>query len=421
MNLKTIKKYFLNIQIIRIIKNNFGDSAYSLLNLLTFSISAFILNVLLVRFLSDSDIGAYKTFFDIINILIIFSVNGLNITISKSVAKGYKNFFLRATKISFFSSISASVILVALSFTFFKDSSLRYILIYSSVVIPFYFGLNTWEFLLLGKKDFKKIFINNSFINLTKLVVCGVILFYLRDFVLTLLAFLLIVTIYNIIYFLRVLKKTKWGERDLPKEKGLMQHGLRITGSSVISVIAKYVERLILLPVSSMAVVGIYSQVNIIPTFIKDSLKTVISVPTIKLASYSESENRRVIRKYLFIIFFTGIGIFLLFWFISPFLLSFFFNISDPVKIWYSKIILIPLIFMPFNLSIKNMCRYQGSGSSFLKLNTTTDAMKLVLLGAFIPFFKIYGIIIALALTEFLSFFILLIWFIRSNKKFVVK
>jgi O-antigen/teichoic acid export membrane protein len=76
---------------------------------------------------------------------------------------------------------------------------------------------------------------------------------------------------------------------------------------------------------------------------------------------------------------------------------------------------------MPFNLSIKNMCRYQGSGSSFLKLNTTTDAMKLVLLGVFIPFFKIYGIIIALALTEFLSFFILLIWFIRSNKKFVVK
>ena len=223
---------------------------------------------------------------------------------------------------------------------------------------------------------------------------------------------------YNLIFSFWIYKRVNKEEVRPDKDKELIKHGFRLTGASAVSVIAKNVERIILDVVSNATMVGIYSVISVFPTFIKNSLKTLINVPTVKLAARPEKENRIIIKKGLYFIFFSGVIIFAIFWFITPFLLKFFFKVDDVDMIRYGRLILIPLVFMPVNLVIKYMCSYQGSGSSVLKLYTTTDIIKLALLVIFIPFFKINGIIIALILAEFFSFLILIIWFIRSNKRF---
>lgn len=416
-----IKNFFKENQFLNAIKNNIGNSIFSLSNLLTITIDAFVLNIILVRFLSVADLGDYKLVFSVINIIIIFTLNGLNMSISKAAAKRYKVFFIRGTRIRVLSSFIAGLILIILSFTLYKNSNIKFALIYSSLIIPVYFGLNTWEAFLMGKRDFKGIFIYYLFLIGTRLALCGAIIYFFRNFLYAVLVFLIVSGIYNAIYFIRIFKKTKWEEIDRDREKELTGHGFRLTGASVVSVIATNIERIILGAISTSVMVGIYSIAHIIPTFIKNSMKTVISVPTMKLASYKEKENRRILKKYLFIIFMSGLVIFGSFWFITPILLRVFFKIEDLEIIRYGRLMLLPLIFMPVDLTIKYMCKYQGSGSSFFKLNTTTDIMKLAFLAILIPFFKIYGIIIALTLTEFFTFIILIIWFMRSNRKFGVK
>lgn len=416
-----IKKFYKENQLLNAIKNNIGNSIFSLSNLLTVTIDALVLNVILVRFLSVSDLGDYKLIFSVINIIIIFTLNGLNMSISKAVAKRYKVFFIKGTIISVLSSLVAGLVLVILSFTLYKNSDIRFALIYSSLIIPLYFGFNTWEAFLMGKRDFKSIFIYYLFLIGTRLALCGVVIYFFRNFLYAALVFLIVTGIYNTVYFIRIFKRTKWEEVDRNREKELIKHGARLTGASVVSVIATNIERIILGAISTSFMVGIYSIAHIVPTFIKDSLKTFISVPTMKLSSYDEKENRRILKKYLYIIFISGLIIFGLFWLLIPILLRVFFKVEDLEIIRYGRLMLLPLIFMPVDLTIKSMCKYQGSGSSFFKLNTTTDAMKLAFLAIFIPFLKIYGIIIALTLTEFFTFIILLIWFAKSNKRFGVK
>lgn len=421
VNTNSFKKYFDGKLIVKYIKSNFSDSAYSLSNLLIASLDGFFLNILLVRFLTLEDLGNYKIFFAIINILIITSINGLNASVTKAVAKKYRIFFIKATKISTLFSFIGSVILVILAFTYYKSSDIKIALLFASAVIPVYFGFNIWESYLYGEKQFKKILIFNAILAVVRFLVCGLILFFYKNYLFTILAYILIVAVFNVIFYFTIYRKIKYDKVEVQTEKELIKHGANLTGSSTISVIASNVERLILEGVANAATVGIYSIVNIFPSFIKNGLKNLIIVPTVKLAARPEKDNRRILKRAIFILLAVGIIIFVIFWFITPWLLRFFFKVEDQQTILYGQLIMVPIIFLPINLTIKYMASYQGSGSSILKLSPFLEGIKVALFAVFIPFFKINGIIIALVLGEIISFIILVTWFFISNKKFDVK
>ncbi len=420
-NKKKLKKYFDPGLLIRYIKGNFNDSVYSILNLFIASLDGFFLNYLLVKFLSLEDLGNYKIFFSVFNILVICSINGLNNSVTKAVAKKYRSFFIKATKISTLASLAGSIIMVILAFTYYKNSDVKMALIFSSLLLPVYYGFNIWESYFYGERKFKQILIFNTIMAVIRFGVCALILFYYRNYLFTILAFILIVAVFNVIYYFIIFKSIRHDPVDKEKDKELIKHGIKITGSSVASVIATNVEKLILDAAANAATVGIYSIINIFPSFIKNGLKTLVNVPTVKLASRTEGDNRRILKKGLVLIILTGVLLFVIFWFITPFLLRVFFDVVDTTTVRYGQMILIPVIFIPVNLTIKYMASYQGSGNSILKLNPVIEGIKVGLFAIFIPFFKINGIIIAVILGEFISFIILMVWFFISNKRFEVK
>lgn len=418
MILNKIRKISIINNGISYLEGNLKDSVFSLSTFAVRILDSFILNIFLVRYLSVSDLGNYKLFFSILNILIIFSINGLNTSIVKSVVKKYNVFFIKATKISLSFSTLASLALITLSLTLYKNASIKYILIYSSILIPIFFGLNTWESFLLGKKNFKKIFIINILIISTKLTACIIVLVFYQNYNIVILAILASISIYNIFLFFLTTKELKGMKFNPDEDKKLIKHGSKITAASIVSIMAKNIERIILFSVSSSTLVGVYSIANIIPMFTKNGLKALISVPTVKLASKTEAENRRVIKKNFILIFLSGIIILLILWFISPLLLRLVFGVTDPITIRYSQLLLLPIIFIPMNLVITYMCSYQGGGGNYLKLTSAISIIKIILLSVFIPFLKIDGIIIAVILSEFISFLILIIWFLKTNKRF---
>src|SRR3972149_9720417 len=423
MNFQSIKKYIFNTggKLFKYFKINFKDSSYGMANLAIASLDGFFLNVLLVRFLSFEDLGNYKLFFSVLNILILFSINGLGTSVTKAVAKKFKGFFKKAVIVSALFSLIASVILIVLALSYYKDSNIKWALLLSSFIVPIYYGFNTWEPYYYGERRFKTVFLLNALIGGTRFIVCAAILFFYRSYFFTIIAYLLILSAYNLIFFFWIIKRIEPEKIDKEKEKDYLKHGFRLTGSSAISVIATNIERIILNSVSGATMVGIYSVVTVFPTFIKNSLKTLVNVPTVKLAARSEADNRIIIKKGLILIFLSGIMILAVFWFIIPFLLKFFFKVDDLDMIRYGRLLLVPLVFMPANLTIKYLCSYQGSGSSLLKLLTTVDTVKLALLAIFVPLYKIEGIIVALILAEFFAFIILLTWFLRSNRRFGIE
>ena len=211
MNFQSIKKYVASTggKALKYFKKNFKDSSYGMANLAIASLDGFFLNVLLVRFLSYEDLGNYKLFFSVLNILIIFSINGLGTSVTKAVAKRFKGFFKKAVIVSALFSLIASAILIVLAFSYYKDSSIKWALLLASFMVPIYYGFNTWEPYYYGERRFKTVFLLNTMIGGTRFVVCAAIIFFYRSYFFTIIAYLLILSVYNIIFFFWIIKRIK--------------------------------------------------------------------------------------------------------------------------------------------------------------------------------------------------------------------
>src|SRR4030042_6349600 len=267
MNFQLVKRYIADTsgKLFKYFKQNFKDSSYGMANLAIASLDGFFLNVLLVRFLSFEDLGNYKLFFSVLNILILFSINGLGTSVTKAVAKRFSVFFKKAVYVSALFSLIASALLIVLAFSYYKDHSIKWALLLSSFIVPIYYGFNTWEPYYYGKRGFKTVFLLNALIGGTRFVVCAAILFFYRSYFYAIIAYLLIVSLYNLIFFFWIVRRIKPEKIDKEKEKDYLKHGFRLTGSSAISVIATNIERIILNSVSGATMVGIYSVVEVFP------------------------------------------------------------------------------------------------------------------------------------------------------------
>src|SRR4030065_1214242 len=144
MNFQQVKRYIADTsgKALKYFKKNFKDSSYGMANLAIASLDGFFLNVLLVRFLSFEDLGNYKLFFSVLNILILFSINGLGTSVTKAVAKKFKDFFKKAVIVSALFSLIASAILIVLAFSYYKDSNIKWALFIASFMVPIYYGFN---------------------------------------------------------------------------------------------------------------------------------------------------------------------------------------------------------------------------------------------------------------------------------------
>ena len=160
-----------------VLEDVYKRQIYSILNLLVASLDGFFLNIILVRYLSLEDLGNYKIFFSVLNILIIFSINGLNTSVSRSAAKKYNRFFITATKISAIVSFLGTMIMIVLALTYYRGSGVKWPLLYACLFVPVYFGFNIWEAFYYGEKKFRLIFLTNLVLAVIRFGTCVSILY----------------------------------------------------------------------------------------------------------------------------------------------------------------------------------------------------------------------------------------------------
>jgi O-antigen/teichoic acid export membrane protein len=179
---------------------------------------------------------------------------------------------------------------------------------------------------------------------------------------------------------------------------------------SLISILANHGEKIVLSVFASPAAVGIYSVAKTIPKTLQRGVKKVLTPITMKLAGEDRKTNRDLLKKWYFPFLSVSIIGSIISWFAVPWIIDFLFGQKYMEAIFYSQLLLINLSIIPLNLMILNLSIYQSQGDGFVIFQSGRYFFKLLLLIALIPFFSIFGIIIAVILTNFLMFSFLSIW-----------
>jgi O-antigen/teichoic acid export membrane protein len=112
--------------------------------------------VVFSRLVDPAIFGEYQYFLSILAIMSIVSLPGLNVSVLRSVSRGYDGDYQKAVRMSFLWSLIGvpSLFLLGVYYFLVDRSGLGISLMISSIFFPFFYAPNTWNYFLQGKEKY---------------------------------------------------------------------------------------------------------------------------------------------------------------------------------------------------------------------------------------------------------------------------
>jgi len=376
---------------------------------------ALCINVILTRFLSQTDFGYYQLTLAYVTIANFLTLPGFNQSNIKGGAKGYDNIFFPTLKYRALGSVVGIIIFLCIGSLFifvWNKQTLGSLLLIGSLFFPIYPFLQ-FDSLLIGKRRFdlsRGLFVSSQVLRLLLIGGAAIITKNLK--------FVLLMTVitqaaYALVGFVVTQRIISRVERNIKFEKGLLNLGIKMTLIGIWSAIAGRIERVIL-GMMDPKLLAVYHIGAIIPRKIRDNAKPILSVPSTHWLKLSKEENLSKVKKnwWKFVLF--GSSLTILLWFTSPYFIPLLFGNKYLESIMITQWLSISITFIFLQTMILNVAVYQGEENFFIKLFVFQSILKVGLFSILIPHFKLNGAVASILSSEILICIISLVWFVNS-------
>lgn len=382
---------------------------------------AFFLSVLYARLLSKEVYGNYRYILSIVGVLGIFALPGMPTAIIRSVARGFEGTFRKAAKIIFFFSFTIPLAGAMIGLFFFQRGSFDIAagIFFASLLSPFAEGLGNWRSYFDGKREFQKKTLLNLTAHLMRgFIMVNVVLFIYIASLNAIYAVILLATasmfsqaVPNTIFFLRTIREVS---KHAPVEPGSIAYGIHKSFAAIPSTIAFSIDGILLYAFLGPTALAVYSIATAIPEQLKALVLSATDVAFPKISrKMTDPEQRRALQKTIFqkiiraMFFIVALVIFYVI--TAPFLYTLFFP-QYREAIFFTQIYALPLILLPFSV-FDTMITAEGNIKKIYAYNISSPVIQISALALLIPFFGIWGAIIARIIGRILNYIFLFVLF----------
>ncbi len=369
--------------------------------------ASLLLAMAFANLLNPVTYGNYNYILSLVGMLSILTLSAMRIAIIQATARGLEGSFYTAFKVRLKWGILASLTAIGLAgYYWFKGNYLLPIpLLISALFLPLMQASRVYESFLIGKKLFS-IHVKYSVFN--RIISAGAIiitLFITKNIFWLIAVYLVSHTLLNYSFYLITKLKLKPNKKEDPQT---LSYGKHLTLMGVISVVANYLDRILLFTLVGSAQLAIYSFAILIPDQIKSMMKQnigTLAFPKLSIKSRKEIKLN-IMQKFWKLFFLTGL-IAVIYVITAPFLYKIFFpQYLDSIP--YSQLFALSFIAVPITL-LSTIFQAQMMKKE-LYLIRIIPFIRIILLVVLTPFYGIWGVIIGqvgavfsyLALTLFL-------------------
>lgn len=372
------------------------QGAASLILLRTVQLSAgLVATYFLARSMSKDAFGEYNMVLNVIGLLTIFSLSGLNNSIVQAVARGYVGTYRAIVPIAFLSSCGGSAILLALSGWYYVSGHLPLAmgLLVSSFLFPFTHGLLQWKGVLVGNANFGRLLIHDGATSLmTYGLIVGVVILYPGQYVLAIIASLLVPGAYNaaltVVSYQRI-------PVDAPVEPCNVQYGIETTVFSGLGAIGVNLDRLLLFVFLSPAALAVFVAAGRIPELMSGGMQDLSAVLAPRLAKY-QHYTKRLDRIFRILSVIYGGGVVLLAFTAVPHLVVFIFGDTYADAIPYAQALTCSVaIGFLANLRFRYI-RSRIDAHGFRNITLISSAARLVAFMVLVPLLGLWGAVVGM-------------------------
>lgn len=197
----------------------------------------------LTTYLTKQDYGLFQFFLSVMGIIYLFSISGTKTALIVGLSKNYDGSYSFMTKKKFLFSLLGSLSLLFVSFYlyYFVGEYWEYFLL-SVPFFPFLYSFSTYEQAFVAKKAFKKRFKALLLRYLGIWVGVAAICFFTRDIFYTIIGYLILYSLAEVItYFVgkKLLKNKK-------VDKSSFRYAVQLSWLSIIPIIAQSLDKMII-------------------------------------------------------------------------------------------------------------------------------------------------------------------------------
>lgn len=229
------------------------------------------------RLVSKDIFGDYQYFLALLSTISIVSLPGLNVSVFRSISRGFDGDYKKSVKISFFWSLLGIPTLLILGGHYYLigRTALGLSLMIASVFFPLIYAPNTWNAFLQGKGRYDVLVGFFSVQSITNaLATIGVIFFVRNNLLPIIISYLISYTFFNCFYYW---KSLKYIENDAQSDEGI-KYGHFLTLMNVFQIIAENIDNVILGALLAPSSVAIFGIVSLIPIKARGVLKSLFTM-----------------------------------------------------------------------------------------------------------------------------------------------
>lgn len=355
-------------------------------------VKGFLLSLLFANILSKELFGQYQYVLSILGIMSSLVLPGMSVSVIQAVAKGREKTYNSSIKmmVRWGWLGSLSIFLTSLYSYYNGERSVALILLIFVWIFPWYGIMNMWRSYYTGREWFDKMAWHSMIAEIFNLIGLVLAIYFFRN----LAGLVFSATVIPMLFYGYCTKKTlslaKKGEED----KSDLIYGKKLSFIYGISIVANYIDKLIVGQFLGFAELALYTIVSIIPDQIKSGIRILLTLLLPKFSKIDDTEkNRRFILKNigrLIIASSIAIGVYIL---IVPFLFEWFFP-KYIEGIIYSQVIAAGFIVTPF-MVIDSFFRVHKKDKVIFRSTLFGNSAGIITALITIPIWGIWGAVIS--------------------------
>ncbi len=365
------------------------------------SLSSFALAIIFARYVEKEVYGNYKYILSLAGLAATFTLTGLPAGIVQAVARKFYGTFIYAVKISFrwntlifaFSSIAS------LYYFSNQNTTLGYSMAIVAITYPLVRTFEIYEAFLNGTKDFRTSALYRGVVDIGTIIATGITIFFTQNVIILVAANLSAQVILNYLFFKKIYQSIPPTEKE-NIEEGILNFSKHLSFQNILANLASQLDKILVFHYLGATEVAIYSFAIALPQQMRGFIANFSLLATPKISERSAIEAVRMIPHR----FWTGLLILgpmvLLYIIFAPLLYQTFFPAYiESVK--YSQIYILYFLLMG-NISELVLTTQKAVKQKYI-LNTFSSISQIILMLALMGPFKIYGIIMAIVITKYIT------------------
>ncbi len=373
------------------------------------NILAALLMIAFANFLPKETYGLYRYILSLIGILTMFSLTGMNISVTQAVATGNEGALKASVKYQLkwnLLMIFASWMLAAY-YLWQQNTDISIALFILGFITPITYTLNTYGAYLEGKKDFKR---KSIFLIWSSIIyVAGMLpaIYFGKKMLWLIAAYAITSFLSNLFFYIKTLKIYNPPENKSPET---ITYGRHLTYLNFVNPILGQADNIILGHFWGVGQLAVYSLARVIPDKIGPFIKQIIGVGLPKLAQKNPEDIKKVFWRRIFQA--AGLGVILAAGYIllSPIVFKYLLP-KYLESIFYSQLLALTFIFAAPIGYMGTIFTSQKMVRPIVLSNISSNIIKIVLYVILGIWGGIFGLVLAQVIYYFIIFFVnLALW-----------